>query len=152
MRRSFKDILIGYVGTLTDRECQDVYYAINDMRLHKVDWVEIGNVKLSRGQYSKLMDWWGKDKFDKCVEILDEWLSNTELRFKFASHYKMMLGWVDSKYHKLYGEDKTVRFSSENIDTAWKAKKYIKHIPEELRAYDSEVKLLVERFGTEILK
>ena len=46
--------------------------------------------------------------------------------------------------------DKSIRFNSE-IDTAWKARKYVQKIRPELRAYDSEVKYLLERFGKQIL-
>lgn len=151
MRRDNKDILIGYIATLSDKECKDIYYALNDIKIPKRELIEFDLVKISQGQYSKLIWMWGKDKTDECISILNEWLGRTVLRNPFVSHYRMLLGWVDNCYRLTHkATDKTLRYNSE-IDTAWKAKKYIKSIPEDLRAYDSEVKYLVERFGKNVL-
>lgn len=151
MRKEYKDILIGYIATLTDRECQEIYYGLNEKGFHKCDWVCFDKVRITRSQYSKLMYWWGEDKLKECIDILNEWLSRTELKFKFASHYKMLLGWVDVEYRKTHKKDRTLQFNSTKIDTAWKARKYVRSVPEDLRAYDSEVRILVERFGSKIL-
>ena len=150
MRRDNKDILIGLVGTLTDDECRELYYFITGQK--EGYSIEIGNVRLTQNQYNKLIWMWGKDKTDKCIKLLDDWLiSKGDKIKKFISHYKQLITWVDNKYYQLYpANDKSLKYSSD-IDTAWKAKKYVQRIPKELRAYDSEVKFLIEKFGKEIL-
>ena len=122
MRRSNKDILLGLVGTLTDEQCKEVYYVITGI------------------------------KTDKCISLLNDWLkAKGEKIAKPLSHYKQIISWVERKYYRLYpADDKSLRFDSK-IDTEWKAKKYIQRIPKELRAYDSEVKFLVEKYGIDIL-
>ena len=150
MRRDNKDILLGLVGTLTDEECKEVYYLITSYK-DKTDLV-FDLVKLTDGQYNKLVWLWGKDKTDKCIEILNEWLeAKGDKITKKISHYRQLISWVENKYYQLYpASDKSIRFDSK-IDTAWKAKRYVKRIPAELRAYDSEIKFLVEKYGTKIL-
>ena len=148
MRRSNKDILLGLVGTLTDKECKEIYYLITSHR-DRTD-LEFGLVKLTDGQYNKLVWLWGKDKTDKCIAILNEWLEKKNIT-RPISHYRQIIGWVESKYYQLYpANDKSLRFNSK-IDTMWKAKKYVSKIPKELRAYDSEVKFLIEKYGVDIL-
>ena len=150
MRRDNKDILLGLVGTLTDEECKEVYYLITSYK-DKTD-LEFDLVRLTDGQYNKLVWLWGKDKTDKCIEMLNEWLkAKGDKITKKISHYKQLISWVESKYYQLYpASDKSIRFDSK-IDTAWKARRYVKRIPTELRAYDSEIKFLVEKYGTKIL-
>lgn len=150
MRRSNKDILIGYIGTLTDSECKDIYYLITgykDCLDIKFDLVELTN-----GQYNKLIWLWGKEKTQRCIELLNEWLRDKGDKItKKISHYRQLIGWVERKYYQKYpADDKSLRFNS-NIDTTWKAKRYVDRIPKELRAYDSEIKFLVEKFGSDIL-
>jgi hypothetical protein len=148
MRKDNKDILIGLVGTLTDQECKDIYYLITGYK-DNLD-IQFDLVKLSYGQYNKLVWLWGKDKTDKCIEILNDWLKKKDIT-NSISCYKQLITWVERKYYQLYpANDKSLRFDSK-IDTAWKAKRYIQRIPSELRAYDSEVKFLVNKFGKDIL-
>lgn len=149
MRRSNKDILIGLIQSLDDKKCKDIFYAIQEMDRPPKDFKEFDKVRLTMEQYSKLLDMWGEDKFNKCIAILNKWLNKTILK-KFVSHYRMMIGWVDDVYKKQFNpHDKTMSF--DKIDTTWKARKYIKGIPPELRSYDADVKFLVERFGKEVL-
>lgn len=150
MRRSNKDILLGLVGTLSDEECAEVYYLITGLKDRYE--LQFNLVKLTEAQYNKLVWVWGKDKTDKCIKLLDEWLVKKGDKItKKISHYRQLIGWVERKYYMLYpADDKSLRFNSK-IDTAWKAKRYIQRVPEELRAYDSEVKFLIEKYGTKIL-
>lgn len=150
MRRSNKDILIGLVGTLTDEECKEVYYIITGYK-DRLD-LTFDLVQLTKGQYNKLIWLWGKDKTDKCIKILNDWLKEKGDKItKKISHYRQIIGWVERKYYQLYPtNDKSLRFDSK-IDALWKAKKYLERIPKELRAYDSEIKYLVERFGIDVL-
>lgn len=152
MRVDNKDILIGYIGTLSDSECKELYYyLIGKKDKSKYNYV-YQLVNLTEAQYSKLIWLWGKDKTDKCIELLNEWLKEKGDKItKKISHYKQLITWVENKYYQLYpANDKGLRFNSK-IDTAWKAKEFVEKIPKELRAYDSEVKYLVNRFGPDIL-
>ena len=131
-------------------KCRELYYFITGQK--EGYSIEIGNVRLTQNQYNKLIWMWGKYKTDKCIKLLDDWLiSKGDKIKKFISHYKQLISWVENKYYQLYpASDKSLKFNSE-IDTMWKAKRYVKRIPKELRAYDSEVKFLVNRFGTDVL-
>lgn len=151
MRISNKDILIGYIGTLPDSECQELYYYLTGVKT-KHNYKK-GLVELTGGQYDKLIWLWGKDKTDKCIDMLDEWLKEKGDKInKRISHYRQLIGWIENKYYQLYpATDKSLRFNSD-IDTAWKARNYVRRIPKELRAYDSEIKYLVNRYGTKILE
>jgi len=150
MRNTNKDMLLGLIGTLSDSECKEIYYLITGKK-DKLD-IKNGLVELTTGQYNKLVWLWGKDKTDKCIEILNEWLEKKGSAItKKLSHYRQLIGWVERKYYQLYpADDKSLKFNSK-IDTAWKAKRYIQRIPKELRAYDSEVKYLLDRFGIDML-
>lgn len=150
MRRSNKDILIGLIQTLNDKKCKDIYFAIQDMDKPPRDLKEFGKVRLTIEQYSRLLELWGEDKLNKCIEILDKWLNKITPR-KFISHFRMLIGWVDDEYRKQSGsKDNTMSF--DKIDTTWKARKYVRSIPQELIPYSADVKFLVDRFGTEILQ
>jgi hypothetical protein len=147
---SNKDILIGYIGTLSDKECKDIYYLLQNKDIPEYEYIIFDKVKLTQGQYNKLIWLWGKDKVDKCVKILNDWIIKKKID-KPISHYRNLIGWVESAYYQKYpASDKSLRFNSD-IDTVWKAKKYVENIPEELRAYDTEIRFLVEKFGTGIL-
>ena len=151
MRVDNKEILIGYIATLSDKECKDIYYWLTDKKIPLHDFLEFNNVKITQGQYDKLIWMWGIDKTNECIKILDDWLSKTELKNKYLSHYKQLIGWVENAYYNTHpANDKSIKYRMK-IDTAWKAKKYIKNIPPELRAYDGDIKFLVERFGAKIL-
>lgn len=151
MRRSNKEILLSYVSTLTDEECKKAYYTLRNLEVPTIDWLEFDLVKLTKFQYSKLVFIWGEDKTSKCIEILNSWLNKKNIT-KTISHYYNLLTWVEQDYTKRYGfsKDKSIKFSSK-LDTASKARKYIQSIPKEMRAYDTEVRFLVERFGSKIL-
>jgi len=145
-----KDILIGYITTLSDKECKDIYYLLIEKNTIRKDYIEFDRVRLTKSQYNKLMWFWGKDKLDCCIDILNKWLIKKNIT-KPISHYRSLLGWVETAYYSTHKvDDKLIKFSS-NIDTIWKAKAYVKRIPPELRAYDSEIKFLVNKFGSKIL-
>ena len=154
MRKDYKDILIGYIQTLSDEDCHNLYFLLTTTGTGYMDkrtWSS-GYVKLTPDQYNKLVWMWGKDKTDKCVGILNKWLEKKEdwARNKI-SHYRLLTTWVEDAYYRKHGgADKSLRYSSE-IDTAWKAKKYIEGLPPELRGYDTEARILVNRFGPKIL-
>lgn len=151
MRRDNKEILLGYIATLPDQDCKEIYYLLQDIKAPKRETVEFGKVKLTQAQYSKLIWLWGKEKTDICIKILDEWMVRKNVT-KPISCYRSLVGWVENAYYRTHpADDKSLKFNSK-IDTAWKARSYIKRLPPELRAYDSEVKFLVEKFGTKILE
>ena len=150
MRRSNKDILLGYIATLPDKDCKEIYYLLQGKDVPEYELVVFNNVKLTQGQYNKLVWMWGKDKTLACIDILNDWIKKKDIT-KPISYYKSLLGWVENAYYRTHpADDKSLKFDS-TIDTEWKAKRYIDRIPKELRAYDSEVKYLVERFGTKIV-
>jgi hypothetical protein len=153
MRISNKEMLQGLVQTLTDEECKEVYYLLTGKDRINPQYIYFDRVKLTNGQYNKLVWAWGKEKTSECIKILNDWLiKKGDNVSPYMSHYKSIMGWVEYQYYRTHpANDKSLRFNS-TIDTAWKAKKYIQRIPPELRAYDSEVKFLVDKFGTEILK
>ena len=151
VRRSNKDILQGYIQTLSDEDCKEIYYYITGYKESSGKYLEFDRVKLTQGQYDKLIFLWGKDKTDCCIDILNNWLIKKGDKVKpYLSHYKSIMGWVESVYYRSHPIEKVERFNS-SIDTTWKARKYINSIPKELRSDDSEVKFLVERFGIDIL-
>lgn len=151
MRRDNKDILIGYIGTLSDKECKDIYYLLQGNNIPEYELVIFDKVSLTQGQYNKLIWLWGKEKVTECIKILNDWIIKKNID-KPISCYKNLIGWVESAYYRTHPpDDKSLKFDSK-IDTEWKAKRYVQRIPAELRAYDSEIKYLVERYGTKILK
>ena len=72
MRRTNKDILLGYIATLPDRECKDIYYQLLGRDTPEYELVIFDKVKLTQGQYSKLIWLWGKEKIAACIQILNE--------------------------------------------------------------------------------
>ena len=151
MRRTNKDILLGYIGTLPDNECRDIYYLLQGHKTPEYELVIFDKVKLTQGQYNKLIWLWGKDKVESCIKILNDWIIKKNID-KPISCYKNLIGWVETAYYRTHpADDKSLVFNS-TIDTEWKARKYVKQIPPDLRAYDSEVKFLVEKYGINILK
>ena len=150
MRRDNKEILIGYIGTLPDKDCKEIYYLLQGRDTPEYEMMIFDKVKLTPGQYNKLIWLWGKEKTDACIDILNNWIKEKNINHPVA-YYKNLLGWVETAYYRTHPmNDKSIKFDSK-IDTAWKAKRYVQRIRPELRAYDSEVKYLVERFGKQIL-
>ena len=150
MRRTHKDILLGYIVTLPDRECKEIYYLLQEKDTLEYELVIFDKVKLTQGQYNKLIWLWGKDKVEACIKILNDWMIKKNID-KPISCYKSLMGWLENVYYRTHpADDKSLQFNGE-IDTEWKAKRYVQRIPKELRAYDSEIKYLVERYGTKIL-
>ena len=151
MRRSNKDILQGLIQTLSDEDCKEIFYYITGKKDEVNGVVVFDKVRLSQNQYNKLIWLWGEDKVKCCIDILNKWLIKKGDKVKpYLSHYKSLLSWVEGVYYRSHPVEKVDKFNS-SIDTMWKAKRYIKSIPPELRANDSEVKFLVERFGQGVL-
>lgn len=150
MKRTNKDILLGLVMSLSDSECKDVYYFIMDKE-YKQDYIKFDNVMLTPHQYNKLVNLWGKEKTIKCIELLSEWLKEKGITKKI-SHYRQLVGWVERKYYQLYPADDKSIINCGSIDTKWKAIRYIKQIPKEQRAYDSDVIFLINKYGCGILE
>lgn len=150
MRRSNKDILIDYILTLTDKECRDSWFILQNQRVPNEEKLEFDLVKLTQEEYDKLIWMWGKVKADRSIEILNKWLKEKEIT-RPLHHFKQLTTWVETKYYQLYPmDDKSLNYT-QKIDTAWKAKKYIRRIPKELWGYDREVRYYVEKFGKDVL-
>jgi len=153
MIRTNKDILLGYISTLNDNECRDIYYKLVDKEFVDANLLKFDKVTLSNVQYNKLIWGWGKDKTDKCIGILNDWLSKRNENLKHFSCYKHLTGWVENKYYQLYPlspDDKSLLISN-NPTSKEKAIAYIKCIPKELWKYDSDVKFLVSKFEINLL-
>lgn len=144
-----KDILIGLVGTLTDTECRDIIYFITDNEFFGTNNIQFGLVHITKEQYSKLVWLWGVNKTQACIKILNEWLDKKNITKKI-SHYKQLVGWVERKYYQLNGVDDKSLCNYGSIDAKWKAIKYIKRIPPELRCWDSQVRFLIDKFNINI--
>ena len=147
-----KDILIGLINTLPDNICRDIYYFVTDKEYSRV-YLTFGLVNLTYTQYNKLIWMWGKNKVSKCIDILNEWLSRHTFKYRI-SHYKQMIGWVEKAYYQKFDIDKDDKSFTKilDIDTLWKAKKYIKSVPKELLLYDNDVKYLINKYGEEVLR
>lgn len=149
-RKTNKEILLSYIATLPDERCREAYYILQDMEVPEVEWVELDRVRITRGQYTKLMWMWGEEKTKKCVEILNNWIKEKGIT-KNISCYHNLLTWVEVKYNQMNGlASKDIRFDSE-FKGVKRAREYIRNIPKELRAYDREVRFLVEKFGKKAL-
>lgn len=146
-----KDILIGLVGSMTNDECRDVIYFITDKEYKEDNIVEFNLVRLTKEQYNKLIWLWGEEKTSKCIEILNEWLSKKNITKKI-SHYRQLVGWVERKYYQENDVNDKSILNYGNIDSKWKAKKYILSIPKELRYLDSQVKYLINRYDINIME
>ena len=146
-----KDILISMVSKLTDDEARDIIYFISDKEYIEDNIIEFDTVRITKNQYSKLIWLWGYDKTNKCIDILNEWLQSRTITRKI-SHYRQLVGWVERKYYQLNGVNDKSIVNYGSIDSKWKAIKYIKVIPEELRAFDSQVRYLIERYNIDINK
>ena len=79
MRKSNKDILIDYILTLSDKECRDGWFILQNQKIPNEDKLEFDLVKLTQQEYDKLIWMWGKVKTDRCVEILNEWLKDKDI-------------------------------------------------------------------------
>lgn len=146
-----KDILISMVSKLTDDEARDIIYFISDKEYVEDNIIEFDTVRITKNQYSKLIWLWGYDKTNKCIDILNDWLKSKTITRKI-SHYRQLVGWVERKYYQLNGVNDKSIINYGSIDSQWKAIKYIKMIPKELRAFDSQVRYLIEKYNIDINK
>lgn len=151
MRKTNKEMLLEYVASLDDMKCKEVYYLISDLEERPIDYVDLGfGVKLTQRQLSKLMWMWGKDKLNKCKDILADWIKKKGITKQIPCYYHLT-HWVEDVYNQRYGIYEKKTGYKQQIDTAEKARNYVRSIPAELRAFDRDVKWLVHRYGTKIL-
>lgn len=149
MRRNNKDILIGLIQTLDDKKCKDLFYDILETNMPKKEFKSYGNVRLTDEQYTKLLELWGEDKLNSCIDILSKYKEGRE-EPRHVSDYRRLTTWVEDRYNENAKPKHCTGIDL--IDTAEKARKYIRRIPKELYPYDIDVRFLVERYGTDILK
>lgn len=153
MRQTNKDMLIGLIASLDDKECGEILTIISHGEYKKDCFLHFDNVKLTDKQYNKLIYLWGENKTKSCISLLSEWLTNKGDRItKNISHYRQLIGWVERKYYQLNPVDDKLINNYIEIDTIAKAKMYIRKIPKELRAWDSEVRYLVNRYNIDLNK
>ena len=87
MRRDNKEILIGYIGTLPDKDCKEIYYLLQGRDTPEYEMMIFDKVKLTQGQYTKLIWLWGKEKTDACIQILNDWIIKKNVNHPVA-YYK----------------------------------------------------------------
>lgn len=151
MRKSNKEILMEYVATLSDEQSRKAWYILQDLEVPMCEWYVNDKVRLSTVQYNKLISMWGEEKTKSCIDILNEWIIKKNIT-KNISCYENIIGWVETEYikrNKLKKPKKKI--STTEVDTLHKAQLYIKSIPEELRAWDTEVRFLVQKYGSKVL-
>lgn len=149
--KSNKEILIEYVATLSDEQARKAWYILQDLEVPMCEWYEWDKVRLSTVQYNKLVAMWGEEKTKSCIDILNDWIIKKNITRKISC-YENIITWVETEYikrNKLRKPNR--RVTTTDVDTITKAKLYIKSIPEELRAWDAEVRYLIERYGSKIL-
>lgn len=151
MRKSNKEILLEYVATLSDEQARKAWYILQDLEVPMCEWYEWDKVRLSTVQYNKLINMWGEEKTKACIDILNEWIKKKNIT-RMISCYENIIGWVENEYLKSNKLKKSKRrVTTTNVDTLHRAKLYVKSIPEELRAWDTEVRYLLEKYGSKVL-
>lgn len=140
-----KEMLLGYINCLSEEDCGHLFSFITGEE-DKTNILSFDLVKLSENEYNNLIWRWGEFKTEKCIQLLNEWLKTRTKVYKYMSHYRNLIGWVERKYYQLYPvKDKSVQNYIE-IKRRWQALKYIRSVPKELRADDCEIQMLIDRF------
>ena len=144
--QSAKDILIGYiVAHLNGQECLELYY--NLVGKDKLEVVE--GVELSAQEYSKLLYYWGEDKFNSVVRRYIELKREGKFdcgKSTYIDLNKVARGYFEKEYWT------EVNMMEVCIDDREKAKRYIKSIPIAARRGDEDVNLLTQVYGIDILE
>lgn len=78
----------------------------------KESYGEFGNVLLKPSEYTKLVERYGKEHTDDCIEFLDKYIPNGKKKYK--SHYMAIIQWVDNavEERKARGNGNTTRNTS----------------------------------------
>ena len=162
-----KEILIGYINTLSEAECGRLYLILRDDVQAKETYYYFnnkgervnggGSVALTPKQFNKLYTIWGSQKFKQVIALQGRVNEAKAKRdgINKRSDYLKLLGWTEKYYYKLlrFGEikegvgreDDCLNFSL-NI-TLENAKKFISLLPSEVRDDDTYCLWLFDKFG-----
>ena len=173
-----KETLIGYVGTLNEKQAKEAYQILLErFDIHRARVIKFnrngiqdtnGKVRLTQNEYNKILSEKGELYFHSVVEILYDYICYLEDRGKseapirrrlkeyqrISHYYKLTKGWVAEKYQKEYGAthsnyNKTL--SVWDINTLEEAQRYYNELPSELRINNPEIDYLVTKFPSLIL-
>lgn len=144
---SDKDMLLGYIGTLPEYKCKDIYLKLisKDDRYIR----HYGLVQLTTSQYNRLLFRYGYEKLMWCIEFLNNWFKNKE-DGNYLMSYSCLNGWVGDRYDSTYPDKQheTTRYKSE----FQKARAYVSSIPVELRVYDRDVRYYINKYGIRLME
>lgn len=144
---SNKDILVGYIYTLSEDKCKEIYdeLIINDDNYTMV----FNNVMLTNSQYNRLKFKYGEEKLKWCIYYLNDWFIKKNVSNHLIS-YSCLDGWVGSVYDKTYPDKQHI--TEEYLSEFDRARAYIKSVRPEIRVYDSDVRYYVQRFGIRVME
>lgn len=129
LRMTSKEILLGYINTLSDQQCAEIYFVCKDVIEHPnymyfdkdgniisfLEAQEQFHIKLTRNQYSELIAKWGEKKVKECIQILA--VHNVQKgRLYELSSYRMINGWVEREWKRLNGRRRYTRKDDGSID------------------------------------
>lgn len=143
---SAKDILIGYiVAHLNGQECLELYY--NLVGKDKLEVIE--GIELSAQEYSKLIYYWGEDKFNSVIKRYKELKDNGKFTCSKSAYVDLF------KIARIYYEEEY--WSGVNVVDACvtdkeEAKRYVKSTPIAARCGDEDVGLLTQVYGIDIVE
>lgn len=180
-----KETLTAYVQTLTEKQSKEAYQLLLERfdckraRVIKFDrngvqqTNNLGKVRLTKGEYDRVIQQFGDIYFHRAVEILYDYISNLEVRAESESiarrrlkeyqrishYYKITKGWVNERViielnnnsknnSKSYNETLSVW----DIETLQDAQRFIDELPNELKINNPEVEYLMVRFPNLLLR
>ena len=180
-----KETLIAYAQTLTEKQSKEAYQLLLERfdckraRVMKFDrngvqqTNNLGKVRLTKGEYDRVIQQFGDIYFHRAVEILYDYISNLEVRAESESiarrrlkeyqrishYYKITKGWVNERVtielnnnsksnNKPYNETLSVW----DIETLQDAQRFIDELPNELKINNPEVEYLMVRFPNLLLR
>ena len=162
-------MLLGYVNTLSDQECANIYFLIHGVMKDTryiyfnsegeeifVDETKADKstfIKLTRNQYGTLLYKFGKEKLIECIKILFIASKNKDKLGEY-NRFRHLTGWVEIEYNRLhrYGElndggyDESIPPFTQ-IDTQEQAIKWIDSIPKTNQYDDAYVVYLKNKFN-----
>lgn len=180
-----KETLIAYVQTLTEKQSKEAYQLLLERfdckraRVMKFDrngvqqTNNLGKVRLTKGEYDRVIQQFGEIYFHRAVEILYDYISNLEVRAesesvarqrlreyqKISHYYKITKGWVNERVLNEMNINSKATHSPYNnslsvwdIDNPTQAQRYIDELPSELKVNNPEIEYLVTRFPQLIVR
>lgn len=170
-----KELLLGYVNSLTEAECRKMYLVIQGEVEDNSKWVMFdcyGNrvnsnpsVMLKQTQLEYLLDIWGEKKTRDIIALQGKLNDNRKARDEvdIRSDYFKIMNYTEAYYYKLHrldanyydrvavgDEDNVISFTA--TISLKEAKEFIKRIPSELRDTDGYCQWLFNMWGDSLYK